>query len=385
MYVSDDSVDSMETQPPSDMEVEESPVRDSTPIVPNPLPSTGSPARGTRRRPRARRSSRADAPATDPMYRWPGLPESSPRRELRCWCFTAWLNGEVTDPRAFTDKVEDCINQFFACGQVTYAVMGVETCPDTQRLHIQGYAEFETGMRLSQLKRRFDPILGQGTHWGERYSNQRACVEYCKKDGVYFEKGTPTRQGRDKAADRMMDIVRGGGNMRDVLSMPDLSGHAWCQYSKGIERAMFLMQAPRNPEQSTTVIIVWGPTGSGKSRWAFGINGVSTVGYRPPFFIGDMTATSLLFDDFNPTTMEREVFLRLCDRYPCPAEVKGGTVTVNARNVIFTSNHDPNTWSWHNAGCSFDDACRRRCTKIVNLFETPMTDELKKELDELLK
>lgn len=59
-----------------------------------------------------------------------------------------------------------------------FAVWQLESCPDTGRLHLQGYAELESPMRLAAFKRR----LGDDrAHVEERRGSSAQAIAYCEK------------------------------------------------------------------------------------------------------------------------------------------------------------------------------------------------------------
>lgn len=64
-------------------------------------------------------------------------------------------------------------------------VIGLETCPTTKRLHLQGYVEFigacNKGFRMTALKEMFDKSI----HWEKAKKNAYVNAKYCSKDGDF--------------------------------------------------------------------------------------------------------------------------------------------------------------------------------------------------------
>ncbi len=239
--------------------------------------------------------------------------------------------------------------------QLRYVVFGVELCPTSGRRHFQGYAQFRLALRLRSIK----AIFGNSVHVEvQNARDDKDAIEYCKKDGVFYEWGTPAEQGKSREADVLMEIVKSGGGMRDVLK--EATGHGWCQYNKGLERAMRLTIPPRSPDSPPTVRILWGAPGVGKSLSAYQA-GAAKLKWRDPFCIGYNGQRKVVFDDFNPGQMTRTDFLNITDRYPLQVEVKGDSIEWSPEEIWFTSNFDPEYWKFKD-GEEWDGACARRVT-----------------------
>lgn len=109
----------------------------------------------------------------------------------RNWCFTAW------EPLEWGTLVGDVIS---------YIIVGTEVCPETKKVHYQGYVECHNPMRLNAMKK----ILGEKTHLEGKKGTQAQAVDYCKKDGKFEEHGVKkTEQGKrnDLATVRNMILV----------------------------------------------------------------------------------------------------------------------------------------------------------------------------------
>lgn len=128
----------------------------------------------------------------------------------------------------------------------------------------------------------------------------------------------------------------------------------------------------RTPQR---VIVVWGPSGTGKSRWAFDNAGDDYYIKAPltKWWDGYRGQKTIIVDEFRGV-IDVSHFLKWCDRYPCAVEKKGSQVYLNTFNWIFTSNLHPKDW-WPTLDCATLDAVLRRCTLIIhklNAFEVMM-------------
>jgi len=242
----------------------------------------------------------------------------------------------------------------------SYWCYGVEVCPETSREHWQGYLEVKSATTFNSLKKRSPP----GVHWENRKGSQEEAIAYCRKDGRFHEFGTKkalSGQRHDLASVRAAVLL--GTSYETIFD--DHFG-VCLQYGRGIREYSQLKQPHRS--WPSEVICIWGPTGTGKSKLA-NEEGAAFVEYDKSGFIHGYNNESIVcFDDFDPTTMTREVFLRLTDRYHIKVNVKGGSMTWNPRTIYFTSNSNPR--DWYNG----DEAVRRRMTKIIHTNVNLMVD-----------
>ena len=107
------------------------------------------------------------------------MPSSS--SQTKNWCFT--FNN-------YTDA--DC--ERFALlpnFQIKYLIYGKET-GESGTPHLQGFVHFKARKRMSGVK----SALGSSTIHVEPARNVAKAVEYCKKDGDWFEFGDNLRRSR---------------------------------------------------------------------------------------------------------------------------------------------------------------------------------------------
>jgi hypothetical protein len=130
--------------------------------------------------------------------------------------------------------------------------------------------------------------------------------------------------------------------------------------------------AVRDPPE---VHIYFGDAGTGKSRLAHELAPAAYGKVRGMWWDMYQGESDVIMDDFyGPDDYAYAEFLKLTDRYPYKAQIKGGMVHVHPRRIFLTSNKHPRDWYCflpeYNARAFF-----RRVTKILEFrhgFEAPL-------------
>lgn len=115
----------------------------------------------------------------------------------------------------------------------------------------------------------------------------------------------------------------------------------WCRYRKDFEAYAFLMSKQRN--WSMEVIVITGPTGTGKSRYAMDTYPGAYWKPNSKWWDGYMGQEDIIIDEFYGW-LPWSFFLALLDRYPLICETKGGHVQMTAKRIVICSNQDPRLW-----------------------------------------
>lgn len=119
----------------------------------------------------------------------------------------------------------------------------------------------------------------------------------------------------------------------------------------------------RGPQE---VIVIYGPTGVGKSRMAFEEVGEDYYIKSPltKWFDGYHGQSTIIVDEFRGIVDISHV-LKWLDRYPCAVEVKGSQVFLNTKKWVITSNLSPNDW-YPTLDMETKYALRRRFTRVIH-------------------
>lgn len=259
----------------------------------------------------------------------------------RNWCFTSFQEAGNQSLDANTGDNSDVI---FWC-------YGNETCPNTGRHHRQGYMQFAKVVSRPWLKRTFDTSI----HWEAMRGKQAQAIAYCQKDGDYYAFGEAKQQGKRSDLHTIQEEIDAGATVSQIASDHFAK---FCQYGKAFERYRQLKQPDRS--WKTEVHVIWGPTGTGKTRECIEKGAVMIDFDKSGFVHGYTNQEVVLLDDFDPACLSRTAFLKLMDRYPMTVNIKGGSSTWNPRIVYLTTNFNPRDWY---GGCP---AIARRITSITH-------------------
>lgn len=241
----------------------------------------------------------------------------------RDYVFTAWEEPNIDD--------EQC----------RYWVYGKELCPDTGRQHYQGFIIFTRTHRIPGAKRVIR--AGDGVHLEPRRGTRSQAVEYCRKDGKFFEWGEFERLTHDQLFTQDLNFLK--------ENYPAF----FCRYYKGLQ---VLKSSGGTKWRDVEVHIIWGPTGTFKTRQVMEMKDVYKLDPPYTWWDGYFGEKILLIDDFKKGAINRGFLLNICDGYKLRLETKGSHCWADWNKVYITSNYDPANW--------LCEAMARRVTTIVD-------------------
>lgn len=213
--------------------------------------------------------------------------------------------------------------------------------------HLQGYLEFQnnTKLRISAVQTRIQAIGLNGYAILIAKGTGQQNITYCSKDGDFFEGGVrPSGQGKRTDLDVVCEEISNGATMQELI---EKFPSQVCKFRNGLE---FLINA-KNPRRffKTEVWWLWGPTGSGKSRWAWDQCPDAYMKCSThKWWSGYIGQESVILDDYRPCKeMPFNFILNLFDRYPLSVETKGGMVEFTAKKIFVTSPYSPEVMCQH--------------------------------------
>lgn len=261
--------------------------------------------------------------------------------ESRHWCFT------INNPTECLDLAE--------IKDLRYGIYQHEIGEEGTH-HFQGYLEFTRSVRLKWMKKHVHPTA----HFEKRRGTREQARDYCKKEEGRLvdpvEYGTWIGgQGSRTDVTALKATIDNGASMKDIWDQHPLE---FLKFNKGIVHATMLNRPKRT--WATEVILLIGPTNTGKTRYAYD-HEIDLYKKSPDkWWDGYDGQKAILIDDFYGW-LSYHYMLQLLDRYPLNLEYKGGTTPILAERIYITSNKLPADWY---KTIDNIDALLRRITKF---------------------
>jgi len=263
----------------------------------------------------------------------------------RGWCLT------VNNPP------EGYLDRFKAYPDMDYCVVGSEVAPTTGTTHYQAYVHWPEAKTLNVMRNMF-PRAHLTPALGTAQQNK----EYCSKENVVYEHGTPPAQGKRTDQDAIRTLLRQGANMRQIADIAPNAGAL-----RLAENWMRHHEAPRDSKVRPEVRWYYGSSGSGKTKSALEWLGPDThiCLDTSKWWDGYDQHDGILIDDFRETWCKWPRLLQLLDRYPVTLEVKGGTRQMRATKIAITAPFPPNAYYLTNG----EDRVQllRRVTTVIDV------------------
>lgn len=213
--------------------------------------------------------------------------------------------------------------------------------------HLQGVVVLARSSRISALKK-----LHATAHWTLCNGTLDQNIEYCSKSDTkvagpwnYGEKPLPA-QGKRSDLLRLKDAVDEG---RTELSIAedDKLFPTWAKFSRAAERYKRI-KTVRARNWPTFTTILWGPPGTGKTRYAHEKHPDAYWLKKPGkgqciFFDGYEGQDCVIIDEFYGW-LPYDLLCRMCDRYPLMVDTKGGMCNFYPKHIVITSNKSPLEW-----------------------------------------
>lgn len=282
----------------------------------------------------------------------------------RYWCFTI-NNPTLSDAEDLQNLCQNTSIQFLHATLETGA-------QGTQ--HYQGYMELRRHKRLSTVKN----FLPANPHLEPRKGTARQALEYCLKELSEEEQQELTKSDSEdctlnclpilvlprtitintdtqtanailskqkskrlKKDERLLQLKSAIDSGKSNIELAELDFPIWLQYSKHLDSYRTLISKPR--DHPTEVIIIWGPSGTGKSHYAQTNFPGAYWKQRSSWWDNYADHETVVFDEYYGW-LPYDLLLRICDRYPLLVETKGGQTNFNAKTLVFTTNTLPERW-----------------------------------------
>lgn len=239
-----------------------------------------------------------------------------------------------------------------------YIVYQKEQCPETQRIHWQGYAEFSEPIRIKRCQKLLEvPNCHLEKRQGTRDEARSYCMKECSQLEKPFEIGNWSAGGQGSRTDLkgLLNKIKDGETMLNIIEEnPELYG----RYRNTIKDYKFeILKNQTKTFRKINVEIHWGEAGTGKTRHC--VESCPDA-YKLDFdeniwWDGYEGETTLIINDFYGNIKYHKL-LDILDGYQLRLPVKGGHTYANWNKVLITSNKPPE--EWYSYGMT--DALKRR-------------------------
>lgn len=264
-------------------------------------------------------------------------------------------------------------------GNVRICSFQLEACPNTGRLHFQGYIEFENPRSENGVR-----AVHRGIHTERRRGTRMQAIEYTRKEesrvlgpwwfGSWsYEKARDMRDG--KRTD-LEDCVRGRAEGKTMGELAEDYPGTMARYYRGVEAMGAAVRSHRRRQRGRRrrirrlqVLFIYGATGTGKSHRVWNSKGAIDAYDKHPdgkWFDGYNGERTIIYDDFNWSGVPIDLAKRWLDKYPVSYPIKGASADACNTRVVILSNSEPSEW-WPAASPTDMAAIERRFTHRVEV------------------
>ncbi len=214
--------------------------------------------------------------------------------------------------------------------------------------HLQGYIVYRRQRRFTAISTEFDCH----PHLERRRGTHTQAKEYCSKEDTRVEgpwifgsdEGIPESQGQRTDLAAVKRKLDGGVKLTTIA---DEHFGDFVRYNKSF-REYKRLKAPKR-RHLMEVIVLYGSTGTGKTRYAYDHWGNDL--YSVPEAKGSGTywddydeQETVLVDECYGKRFSHGFLLQLLDRYPFTVPVHGSSVNFSSKRIVMTSNTHPREW-----------------------------------------
>lgn len=198
--------------------------------------------------------------------------------------------------------------------------------------HLQGYVRFRNPVTFRKLKEKL-----QRAHIEAQRGDTTAAADYCKKDGDFKEFGVLPATKRSGTARWAWIIERAEeGDLESIKR--EYPG----DYLRLYDKLLRLRKRNKSILDGSLEHEWWhGPTGTGKSRKVWTDHPDHYAKQLNKWWDGYGDEDVVVIEEWAPRNECTASYLKIwADRYPFPAEVKGGNLKrIRPRKIIVTSNY----------------------------------------------
>lgn len=271
---------------------------------------------------------------------------------------TAW---EHKAPEGWTPALWIAANRAL----LDYAVWQKKRTPTTGKLHWHLYVRYVARKRARTVLASFP----HGIWLGKCRGNETECRTYCTKEetrespgeeyGTY--KPDEGKQGKRTDLEAIAAKCTAGTPLEEIASAHPAD---FIRYHGGIRQLHILLAPPQPIERPVTVIVLWGPTGTGKThriRHAFPDLHLVKPGRDP--WGGYRRQAAVCFDEFDYEKWTIQQMNDYCDKWSIELDSRYNNKMAVYTTIIIIANSSPMQW-WPN----------ERGTLLISAFHRRITD-----------
>lgn len=257
----------------------------------------------------------------------------------------------------------NAVKEFITPENCLYAIVGEE---EVSTLHLQGFVNLKKRMRFNPFK----AAIGGRAHVEQAKGTDLDNKRYCSKQKVYLEIGEPSAQGKRSDLKEAVALLNSGSSMTELAqAYPSV----YIRYGRGLKDYVITAQLVKVRDFKTDVHVITGIPGCGKSKFCSERTGDKYWKPRGKWWDGYTGQEIVILDDFYGWLPFDEL-LRICDRYPCRVETKGGTMEFVSKSIYITSNKPVE--EWYGEECCLEALFRRITSYKIMRKGEGMSDKI---------
>lgn len=258
----------------------------------------------------------------------------------------------------YTQENIDFLKGLAATDNIDYMIFGKEVAPTTGTEHLQGYIHFHSKRSKSAIVKKL-----KGAHVeiakGDDFQNQ----DYCSKNDEHWEFGEPVKQGTRSDLDALKESILNNGLTVDEIVIQN----PWYyqNYGRTLNKIEDLAMRKKFRTWMTVGEWIWGPTGVGKSKYAYeGFNPDTHYNWKDDLgwqdgYCGQET---VIINDFRGH-IKYEDLLKIMDMHPFEVRRRAREpMPFLAKKIIITSSLPPEKVYRHRDEEDSLTQLYRRCT-----------------------
>ncbi len=147
--------------------------------------------------------------------------------------------------------------------EIRYICWGKERCPQTKKIHYQGWIQMDKKKRLGGIKK---TCHSKKLHIEACRGSEGDNEKYCQKDKKYNTIGEYITQGQRTDLEILKKTIDEGGKLEDIANQ---NFQAFVQYNRGFQEYKKIIDKKlRKGFRKVKVIHIHGKTETGKTRKA---------------------------------------------------------------------------------------------------------------------